>query len=55
MRNPWGKTEYTGYGSESDTKFWEGVPENFREQMRPPVGVDDGVFTIPFNEFMKSF
>lgn len=55
FRNPWGKTEYTGFASENDKQFWDGVPESFKEQMMPKPGTNDGIFTMPFEEFMKNF
>lgn len=48
LRNPWGKTEYKGKGCETDNKFWDGVKQNVKDRMRPAVGVNDGVFSMPY-------
>ena len=55
LRNPWGKTEYKGFASENDNQFWDGVNQTQRDRMRPAVGVNDGDFTMPYEEFMKNF
>ena len=55
LRNPWGKTEYTGFASETDNEFWNGVQQNMKDRLRPAVGVNDGDFSMPFEEFMNNF
>lgn len=55
MRNPWGQTEYTGFASEADAKFWSQAPPEAKAKLIPSGGVDDGDFAIPFSEFLKNF
>ena len=54
LRNPWGETEYKGFASESDSAFWGKVPEDVRRAILPEKN-DDGIFTIPYEEFLKYF
>ena len=55
MRNPWGKTESAGFANENDNEFWDGVDAKTQKLMRPPLGKNDGDFTISFDDFMKNF
>jgi calpain-15 len=55
LRNPWGDTEYSGFASESDSKFWSQVPKEIKAQMLPGESANDGDFVIPFSEFIKHF
>jgi len=55
LRNPWGDTEYKGYASEDDTKFWSQAPAECRKKLMPEPNCNDGDFAIPFNEFIKHF
>jgi calpain-15 len=55
MRNPWGQTEYSGFASESDTKFWGQVPKETKDKILPKREADDGDFVLPFSEFIRNF
>lgn len=51
MRNPWGKGEWTGAWSDDDDARWT-------QEMRQLLGhmdVDDGVFFMPFEDFLRYF
>lgn len=51
MRNPWGKGEWTGAWSDEDNRNW--TPQ-MRQLLNHP-DVDDGVFFMPFDDFLKYF
>ena len=54
LRNPWGKKEWQGRGSDKDYEFWSQL--SFRE--KEEVGFKDkneGIFFITWDEFLEYF
>ena len=63
LRNPWGKSEWTGAYSENDTatKGWKADDNGYflglfsNENRKSNNGKDDGIFWMPFDEFLKGY
>lgn len=51
MRNPWGKGEWTGSWSDNDHSKW--TPQ--MKQLLNHSGEDDGIFFMPYKDFLKYF
>ena len=55
LRNHWSKTEYTGYGGNTDKTFWDGVAVDLRDRFMPEIGGNSKDFILPFDEFLNNF
>ena len=54
IRNPWGKREWQGRGSESDSHFWSKIPASEKQN----IGFqekNDGIFYMLYEDFVNYF
>jgi hypothetical protein len=57
IRNPWGRNEWNGEGSENDHSFWSRIPNSkIKERFvgNTPFG-NDGVFFMKYQDFCNYF
>lgn len=54
LRNPWGKGEFKGKWSDGDSN-WNHVEESEKKRVGYNPDVDDGIFFMPYDQFIAEF